>query len=50
MIIGEVIGIHIDEAVLKEGRVDVLAYEPLARLGYFDYAQVSTLFELGRPS
>ncbi len=50
MIIGEVIGIHIDEAVLKEGRVDVLAYAPLARLGYFDYAQVSALFELGRPS
>ena len=49
MIIGEVIGIHIDEAALKEGLVDVLAYQPLARLGYFDYTQVSALFELGRP-
>jgi len=49
MVIGEVVGIYIDEAVLKDGVFDVLKYNPLARLGYRDYATVRELFSLNRP-
>lgn len=49
MVIGEVVGIHIDEAILRDGIFDVLRYNPLARLGYRDYATVTELFSLPRP-
>jgi flavin reductase (DIM6/NTAB) family NADH-FMN oxidoreductase RutF len=49
MVIGEVVGVHIDDAVLVDGRVDVTLYAPLARLGYRDYAAVREVFALGRP-
>jgi len=49
MVIGEVVGIYIDEAVLEDGVFDVLKYNPLARLGYRDYATVRELFSLNRP-
>jgi flavin reductase (DIM6/NTAB) family NADH-FMN oxidoreductase RutF len=49
MVIGEVVGVHIDDAVIAEGRVDVTRYAPLARLGYRDYAAVTEVFALRRP-
>lgn len=49
MVIGEVVGIHIDEKVLRDGLVDVTLYQPLARLGYFHYAAVQEVFALRRP-
>ena len=49
MVIGEVVGIHIDEAVLRDGIFDVLRYNPLSRLGYRDYAAVTEVFALNRP-
>ena len=49
MVIGEVVGVHIDEAILKDGRVDVLAYNPVARLGYMDYTTVTDVWEMLRP-
>jgi flavin reductase (DIM6/NTAB) family NADH-FMN oxidoreductase RutF len=49
MVIGEVVGVHIADAVLAEGRVDVTRYAPLARLGYRDYAAVREVFALNRP-
>ena len=48
MVIGEVVGVHIDEAILKDGRVDVLAYNPVARLGYMDYTTVTDVWEMLR--
>jgi flavin reductase (DIM6/NTAB) family NADH-FMN oxidoreductase RutF len=50
MVLGEVVGVHIDEDVLRDGRVDVTRYRPLARLGYRDYAAVTDVFALARPS
>lgn len=47
--LGEVTGIHIDEAVLRDGMVDVTRYNPMARLGYQDYAAVMEVFPLRRP-
>jgi len=48
-IFGEVIGVHIDESVLVDGLLDVTLFEPVARLGYFDYTQVSSVFSMRRP-
>jgi flavin reductase (DIM6/NTAB) family NADH-FMN oxidoreductase RutF len=50
MVIGEVVGVHIDEAILKDGRVDALAYNPVARLGYMDYTTVTDVWEMQRPA
>ncbi len=49
IVIGEVVGIHIDDSVLKDGLVDYTKYEPLARLGYHDYCAVREVFSLRRP-
>ena len=49
MVIGEVVGVHIDEAIIKDGRVDVLAYNPVARMGYMDYTTVTDVWEMHRP-
>jgi flavin reductase (DIM6/NTAB) family NADH-FMN oxidoreductase RutF len=49
LVIGEVVGIHIDDAVIRDGRVDPLALRQLSRLGYFDYASVEGVFEMLRP-
>ena len=49
MIIGIVTGINISEKVIRNGKIDVTLYQPLARLGYFDYSQVKDLFSMRRP-
>ena len=49
LIVGRVVGIHLDDDVIVDGRVDVLKLRPVARLGYFDYATVDSLFEMLRP-
>ena len=51
IVIGQVLGVHIDERLITtDGRVDSAAMEPIARLGYLDdYAVVTSLFALPRP-
>ena len=49
LVIGEVVGVHIDPAFVVEGKVDVTLYQPVARLGYRDYARVTEVFSLTRP-
>lgn len=49
LIIGEVVGVHMADNALNDGRFDVTTYQPLARLGYRDYARIGTLFSLERP-
>jgi flavin reductase (DIM6/NTAB) family NADH-FMN oxidoreductase RutF len=46
IVIGRVVGIHINDAALTDGRVDVGRLRPLARLGYLDYTSVSEMFEI----
>lgn len=50
IIIGQVVGVHIDPAYLREGRFDTAAAQPLARCGYRDYATVTEVFEALRPT
>lgn len=49
MVIGHVVGVHIDESVLVEGFVDLTKAKPVARLGYLDYAVVESVFPMQRP-
>ena len=49
VVFGEVTGVHIRDDCLRNGRFDVLAFEPLARLGYRDYTHVTHVFEMKRP-
>ncbi|MGX9856048.1 flavin reductase family protein [Limimaricola variabilis] len=50
MAIGEVTGVHMRDDCLVDGRFDVTRFQPLARLGYRDYARVTELFSLKRPA
>lgn len=50
LIIGQVIGVHIDDAYITAGRFDTARAQPLARCGYRDYATVTELFEALRPT
>ncbi|MFQ6776282.1 flavin reductase family protein [Cereibacter sphaeroides] len=49
LILGEVTGVHLRDDCLRDGRFDVTAFRPMARLGYRDYAVVREVIELSRP-
>ena len=49
LVIGEVVGVHIDEAFLTDGLFDVVKAGNVARLGYMDYAKVDSVFQMRRP-
>lgn len=50
LVIGQVVGVHIDESVLTDGFIDLKKFRPIARLGYMDYAVVDTIFTMHRPT
>lgn len=52
MVLASVIGIYIDDDYLQDGMVDTAAMQPLARLGYMDYAEITAanIFSLNRPA
>ena len=50
IVIGEVIGIHIKEEFIQpDGKLDIPKIRPLARLGYYDYTCVESVFEMTIP-
>ncbi len=49
LVLGQVVGIFIDEAYLRDGRFDTAGANPIARCGYADYAEVESLFSITRP-
>ena len=51
VVIGRVVGIHIDEGVLTEGKIDLGKVQPIARCGYHEYVRVTEerLFEMVIP-
>ncbi|MBI1384305.1 MAG: flavin reductase family protein [Rhizobiales bacterium] len=49
MVIGKVVGIHIDDGLLEAGRVVIERARPIARLGYHDYTVVDEVFSMVRP-
>jgi len=51
LILGQVVGVHIDPAFLKGGLFDVTAARTIARCGYRgDYTEVAHIFEMLRPT
>ena len=50
-LIGQVVGIHVDDDVIVDGKIDAAKMQPLARLGYLDYAKITadTIFTVPRP-
>lgn len=49
LVLGQVTGIHIDDAFISDGVVRTTDLQLLSRLGYQDYAQVDAVFSLRRP-
>jgi flavin reductase (DIM6/NTAB) family NADH-FMN oxidoreductase RutF len=49
VVFGQVVGIHIDDAVIRDGLVDYAKVEPIGRLGYMDYVKVDNVFSIMRP-
>lgn len=49
VIIGQVVGIHIDDSVIVDGIVDERLLEPLTRLGYMNYGTLGEVFTMQRP-
>jgi len=50
VVIGQVVGVHIDERVLKDGLVDMSKLRLISRLGYMDYAVIDEVFQMVRPT
>lgn len=50
LIIGRVVGIHIDDRFIEDGRVNTAAMQPIARLGYSEYATVAESWRMRRPA
>lgn len=50
MVFGDVLTVHVDEAIWAEGRIDVAALAPVGRLGGSGYAYVTDIFKLARPT
>jgi len=50
MVIGEVVGVHIKDNFIVNGKFDITLFQPMARLGYMDYAAISDVFSLKRPT
>jgi flavin reductase (DIM6/NTAB) family NADH-FMN oxidoreductase RutF len=49
VVIGEVVNVHVDDAVIVDGMIDVSRIRPIARLGYRgDYTVVDNIFEMRR--
>jgi flavin reductase (DIM6/NTAB) family NADH-FMN oxidoreductase RutF len=48
-VFGEVIGIHMRDDCMVDGRFDVTTFQTLTRLGYRDYSVIKDVFALSRP-
>jgi flavin reductase (DIM6/NTAB) family NADH-FMN oxidoreductase RutF len=49
VVVGEVVGVHIDDAFLTDGLFDAVKAGNVARLGYMQYSSVESAFAMRRP-
>jgi flavin reductase (DIM6/NTAB) family NADH-FMN oxidoreductase RutF len=49
MVIGRVVGVHIRDDCLVDGKFDITRFGMVTRLGYRDYGVIREAFELTRP-
>jgi flavin reductase (DIM6/NTAB) family NADH-FMN oxidoreductase RutF len=52
LVLGQVVGVHIEDEFIVDGRVDTAAMRPIMRAGYMDYfvATPETKFSIQRPT
>jgi len=50
VVFGQVVGVYIDDRFIVDGLLDTAAMQPIARCGYDQYATVSSVFAMQRPS
>ncbi len=51
VVYGQVMRIHVDDAVITgEGKIDIPAIQPIARMGYYDYTRITEVFEMRIPN
>lgn len=50
IVMGQVVGVFIDDRFLKDGLFDTAMAQPIARCGYHDYAVVDKVFSIIRPT
>ena len=50
LVLGRVVGIHLDPRFVRAGRVDSAAMRPIARGGYDEYSVVERVFSMPRPA
>jgi flavin reductase (DIM6/NTAB) family NADH-FMN oxidoreductase RutF len=48
VVIGEVVNVHIDDAIIVDRNIDMSRIRPIARLGYMDYSVVDNIFSMMR--
>lgn len=50
VVFGQVMHIHVkDEVIRPDGKLDIPAIRPLARMGYYDYTSITETFEMPIP-
>jgi flavin reductase (DIM6/NTAB) family NADH-FMN oxidoreductase RutF len=49
LVMGEVVGVWIDDGYIKDGIVQVTRMKPIARCGYQDYTVLDEVFQMRRP-
>ena len=49
VVFGQVVGVHIEDRFIVNGRVETAAMKPIARCGYDEYAVVDSVFAMTRP-
>jgi len=49
LVIGQVVSVHIDDAYLKDGRIDRNSLDLIGRMGGIQYTRTTTRVELARP-
>ena len=48
MIIGEVVGVNINNKFIKKGKINSLAMKAISRMGYDEYSEVNSKFQMNR--
>lgn len=46
VVFGRVVGVHIDDRMIDNGKLDISKVLPIARLGYAEYARIETTFTM----
>jgi flavin reductase (DIM6/NTAB) family NADH-FMN oxidoreductase RutF len=49
VVFGRVVGVHIDDRMIDNGKLDLTKVSPIARLGYLEYARVDHVFVMQAP-